>query len=162
MSTEKDVAREQSALPNDFRAHGPCMLCLRIWRMAEVTMEELPVILRKLKISRHAGSERWGNRNHLSKNKQTNKIKPTNQYPESRLCWLYPDSWYNSRLFFFDRWFRAFERKPCAPGARTGSPRHLPFGVNQMMDSSDVVHTVVVAQQALESGCLGLNPESSA
>ena len=59
MSTaEKDVAREQSALPNDFRAHGPCMLRLRIWRMAEVTMEELPVILRKLKISRHAGSER--------------------------------------------------------------------------------------------------------
>lgn len=100
MSTEKDVAREQSALPNDFRAHGPCMPCLRIWRMAEVTMEELPVILRKLKISRHARSERWGNRNHLSKNKQTNKIKPTNQYPESRICWLYPDSWYNSRLFF--------------------------------------------------------------
>ena len=31
-----------------------------------------------------------------------------------------------------------------------------------MMDSSDVVHTVVVAQQALESGCLSLNPESSA
>ena len=36
MSTvEKDVAREQSALPNDFRGHGLCMLHLRIWRMAD-------------------------------------------------------------------------------------------------------------------------------
>lgn len=26
-----------------------------------------------------------------------------------------------------------------------------------MMDLSDVIHTVVVARQALESGCLGLN-----